>query len=313
MSSKKVVLFSTRKIQDEGIFKSFVRQKPSNSLLKYFRKVNSGAFEDVFKTKEQKEASLNSDEKLKEWKNELRRVRGAFSQEENNNIKKIVKYDDQLLNYVVGLVPKDDSIVSIIEKGKKIIEERERAKNEMKSAWKQDINYDLPWNTNIDAKGRTLGDRVSLFRFPDSQNEFAVYAVWPLTESCADKCEDNSWVKALTQAVLEMESDCNEIILWLHDNDLEETKQSTFHVIFYRQNVEMDNNKTICCSLGVFQHPDKEFINVLFTKSDKAKSIYNAVNTTFGKIQKMLECNTENRRAEVYSSKTPNESNGKKC
>lgn len=308
MSSKKVVLFSTRKIQDEGIFKSFERQKPSNSLLDYFRKANSESFKNVLKTDEQKETSRNNDENIREWKNKLKGTLSIFSPKEQTDIRKFFKYDNQLLNYVKGLEPRDDSMVSIIEKAKKIVEERMHVPNEMKSAKEHNINYNLPWSANIDAKGRTFGDRVSLFKLPD-QDEFAVYAVWPLTEPC----DGDSWVEALTQAVIELEPSCNEIILWLHDNDFEETKQSTFCVLYYQKKVDIDDNKSICRSLGVFQHPDKEFINVLFAKSDKAKSIYNAVNTTFGKIQKMLECNTENRPAEVYSSKTPNESNGKKC
>lgn len=312
MSSKKVVLFSTRKIQDEGIFKSFERQKPSNSLLDYFRKANSESFKNVLKTDEQKETSRNNDENIREWKNKLKGTLSIFSPKEQTDIRKFFKYDNQLLNYVKGLEPRDDLMVSIIEKAKKIVEERMHVPNEMKSAKEHNINYNLPWSANIDAKGRTFGDRVSLFRLLD-QDKFAVYAVWPLTESCAGKSEDSSWVKALTQAVLEMESDCNEIILWLHDNDLEETKQSTFHVVFYRQNVEIDNNKTLCCSLGVFQHPDKEFVNVLFANSDRAESIYNMVDTTFGKITKMVECNKENRLAKEYSSKTPSACDVKIC
>lgn len=294
MSNKKVILFSTRKIQEEGIFKSLIRCKPSDALKKYFR--NGDNIGSV---------SYNNEDFSKrydDWKKKIKAHRHSFRKEDQSKIQTFITHGSPqtVLDNVISLYMEADEF---IEEGKGLLTEL-KEKETHKDVPPEQLDLTQEYKENIDAKGRkTIADRISLFGFPNHAGEYAVYAVWPLTESC----KDEKWVKALSDAVLEQSPNCEEIILWLHDNDLTSTRESTFHVIYYQKSI---NDKEIKCSLGVFQHPDPEFNAILFSNQEE-KTIYESVCSLFSKINSMQLCNKSNIIANVYEEVTPKQSDKK--
>ena len=307
MSDKKVVLLSTRKIQEEGIFKSFKRCDVNSTLLKFFRTVNKDDFEkiDVLNNcsaypNDDKE-SFNKE--FNDWKKDLKTFLNSTTPDSKKIIYSLRETPKQLLMYVASLSIGERSF---LEKGKELLEkynkiEQEQEQNSEKPYLDQAF-LEKPCTINIDTvKAKTVvADRISLFRFPKHHEDYAVYAVWPLNDSC----EDDLWVDCLTNAVIEQEHNCNELILWLHDNDLKSTEGNIFHVIYYQREIELDRRK-IKRSLGVFQHPDMAFNNVLNAKLYDEKSIFEAVDMLFSKIYKMRRCDKENILAKIYESKLP--------
>ena len=285
MNSKKVVVFSTRKIQEEGIFKSFEKCNPNKSLESYFpvKKSDNCVSVDL-----KNEFVIN----YKKWEGALRQ-------------KNLDKEDRNVLNYVINKCNNDHSFLDKV--GNSVLNGAEAILKEINKADKKQIDNDelgKPYTENIDAFDKTWNDRVSLFRLQDNlESDYLVYAVYPLKIPC----NDGSWVDALSNAVIEEVSNCDEIILLLHDNDLEETKQSTFHVLYFQQNFTI-HNKTITRSLGVFQHPDFEFNDILFIQPETnnvGEAVFNMVENFFTKISEMKELNRENCLAKVYESLTP--------
>ena len=291
---KKVILFSTRKIQEEGIFKSLTMCNPSDALKNYFQIGNS--IDSV--------SDYNKDfnKRYDDWKKKIKDHRHFFRQENQDTIQTIIThgFPQTVLENVISLY---EGVDEFLEEGKMLLNEL-REKEIQKDVPLGQLDLEQEYKENIDAIGRkTIADRISLFGFPNHEGEYAVYAVWPLIESC----KDEKWVNALLDAALEQSPFCEEIILWLHDNDLTSTRESTFHVIYYQNTI---NNKKIKCSLGVFQHPDPEFNGILFIKPEEV-IIYDTVNTLFSKINSMQLCNKSNVIANVYEEMTPKQNDKK--
>lgn len=278
MKNKKVVLFSTRTIQNEGIFEDFIRMDPNDALLKYFNNISS-----------QPSMSDNLIKKIQDWEGKLKNKINSY-----NNDKQI---EITTLLSMTNIRSRIQSIIEVIDKNDDLYKEGENILNEFDKENKEQLDLNSPYNENIDATGKTIADRISLFQKHGFSNEFAIYAVWPLRDSC----NDESWVSTLSNAIMTEEPNCNEIILWIHDDDLEQTKKSTFRILYY-QNDELINSKNIKVSLGVFQHPDPEFQNILFIKPNDEKTIYNAIDFLFSSISKMISCNKKNVLEGIYNS-----------
>ena len=292
MNSKKVVVFSTRKIQEEGIFKSFEKCNPNQSLKSYFpvKKSDNSVSVDI-----KNEVVI----KYKKWEEALRQKN---LDREDRSVIRSFNAPIRVLNYVINKCNEDHSFLDKV--GNSVLNEAKSISKEISEAENNQIDndeLDKPYTDNIDASGKTRNDRVSLFRLHDNiESDYLVYAVYPLKIPC----NDGSWVDALSNAIIEEVSDCDEIILLLHDNDLEETIKSTFHVLYFQQKYT-NNNETITRSLGVFQHPDFEFHDILFIQPESnnvGKSVFNMVENYFANISKMKELNGENCLAKVYES-----------
>ena len=278
MNNKKVVLFSTRTIQNEGIFEDFKRKNPNDSLQKYFKSsINQPSLSD------------NLSDKIQTWKNKLINKIVSYNAEKQAEINALLEISNIQLCI--------ESIINVIEKNDDLRTEGENILNEFDKEIKEQLDLNSPYSENIDATGKTIADRISLFQKHGFSNEFAIYAVWPLRDSC----NDDSWVSTLTNAIMTEEPNCDEIILWIHDDDLEQTKKSTFRVRYYQKD-ECIKNKNIKVSLGVFQHPDHEFQNVLFITPNDEKTIYNAIDFLFSSISKMISCNKKNVLEGIYNS-----------
>ena len=296
MNNKKIVVFSTRKIQDEGIFKSFQRFKDGNSILAYFPDIKN------FKEERAGSEKNDSNERYYAWKKEFLKERiNSFTKDEQKFIKRPQLPPIAFLKYVIEHYVENDSFFSEAQGFLTALEAEIASKKSDNTAG---LDLDMPYEGNIDAEGKTVADRISLFGFPDvNEDGYAVYAVWPLKQAC----DNESWENVLSEAVFELNPDCEEIILWLHDNDMEGTRGSTFHVLYYQKKVNV-KDKTIKRSLGVFQHPDPEFNDVLFSPYDacnEANLVFDKVDTLFGKITKMQNHNNNNKIAEDDESLTP--------
>ena len=332
--SSKVLLISTRKIQKEGIFQPFRRcPQISKSLCDYFLANNKGKLEE-YKANYLKElescqfpdavdsstnAVFDVDKLYSEWVEAIQTdpMKCALAKVDKKACKEILRLISE--NSKAAAVNKFISLYDSIPDASQhedMVVLRQRS-NDLSTALmrviteeRQDNGFtvedfntcsDMPWDVNIDATGKTLQERVSLYECAGT-NLYHIYTVWPLTTSC----NDDSWRDALLQAVLEQNQDCEEIILWLHDNDLEDTSNSTFHVLYYKKDWVI-NNKNFRISLGVFQHPDPEFNGILFSKvnqADQAKNIFESVDSLFSVIDKMQKCNNGGIIAREYESLT---------
>lgn len=331
--SSKVLLFSTRKIQREGVFQSFQRcPQISKPICDYFLSVNKEKLNDCKENylKEQKslqppagdaidsstDVVVDVDKLYSEWTDGVRTVLGCFDKKAQRAILELISDNSgaAAVNKFISECNKisDENrgdnmalwLQRSIELSSILMQRISEEKHDTGFSEEDFITYSsMPCEVNIDATGKTLLDRVSLYECIGPESPYHVYAVWPLSTPC----EDNTWIDSLSKAILEQNKDCEDIILWLHDNDLESTIKSSFHVLYYKKDLVI-NSKPTRISLGVFQHPDPEFNGVLFSELNleaPAKGIYESVDSLFSIIDKMQKCNSDGAIAKEYESRTP--------
>lgn len=127
---------------------------------------------------------------------------------------------------------------------------------------------------NINKNGKTIRDRVSIFKTPvfigpdesGANCKYQIFAVWPLSEAVSDE----SWEKALVESVVELELKTSivenidelEISLFLHDKDLTRTYNTPFKTEYIRKPYDAVKEIQITYSFTSFTHSDFEYINI---------------------------------------------------
>lgn len=277
---KNVILFSTRKINEKGVglFSKLEKNKELNpSLCSFFL----NEYKEILTGIKQK---TNPDETNSDNWEERAKTLLTKNGARNFNGKDLCKL---LEAYKAGMTEDDlNECESLLKSHPQIdfcLDDFDKVKDHNNT-----LNLD---STNNNLK---LGDRVSLYSYSDS-DEYALISVWPLNEAIkGEGANEREWVDALTKAVLEekVHPNCENLILWLHDKDLNETKSSPFQVIepIKKVNIKVNiDDKEISRRLGVFQHDDKEFTNCF--EYNSVKELYDYVFALFGRIGKMIKCN----------------------
>lgn len=135
------------------------------------------------------------------------------------------------------------------------------------SAWlMKHLKDDVPqkpfaiYNPGNYKEGPWLKNRFSYYKLLDStrptasggtdtKNDTTIWAIWALHPNSVD---EQTWLQALSEQVVELNDDVEDIFLILHNKDIGD---STFYVIESAKNVKI-NNKELLRTVAVFAHVD---------------------------------------------------------
>lgn len=158
----------------------------------------------------------------------------------------------------------------------------------------KEIGFKIPFRQSADESGNscrnntklTLRDRISFYEIlseNDNNVEYSIYAIWPLgnrdiPRNSKDRKPLPTWIDRLSDDFIidkdpQQTDDSNksEIILLLHDNDLERLKETPFKTDFANQTYKGINR-----SLAVFQHSNNFFLNIINQEGGAKKTIEHA-------------------------------------
>lgn len=122
------------------------------------------------------------------------------------------------------------------------------------------------YNSSSFPHGPWLRNRFSYYELASCDRpDTSIYAIWAVQPSV----DQTEWIDALTEQVIELNNDVDEVFLILHNKDIGD---STFHVIESANNIS-SGSKNIRRTVAVFAHVDE--IGRLLAKEDaSATSIY---------------------------------------
>ena len=305
MSNRNIVLFSTRKIMQEGIFSFFDQKTESPSLQTFFYEEGKDALDRIKQMSTMSSNQGNNEvmERYGSWKERLVEfIKGktiphlTYDLKDSKNARLVVRtVKEYLLNH------QTDGLNEFLKET-----------SDLYDALPKDLSSSYPsfaetdWN-NGDIKalewekdGMTLSDRVSLFYPSDNNGEYGVYAVHQLSRASTQA----KWVDALKNAIQKIENldlSSSTILLWLHEKDLIETKGDAFRVL---------DLKDTGYSLGVFSHADTVFQDVLHLQcnvTDLPELVFKKVHSLFLEkgsmaITKMIECDKKEYLSDQYDA-----------
>ena len=184
-----------------------------------------------------------------------------------------------------------NSVMEEITKFEKSITEKPNKKYPENKAKKVMVKDFEPLN-------RSLHDVASLYKYQNPDSDVSNYVVYGVMELAVpekkykrDEVDGWRWVDTLKDAIKEVyEGTPDQIILLLHDKDLDEYKESIFHCIQYEENG---------VSLAVFQHTCSE-IEPIFYDNINSKKVFENLDFMLSGLSKMKKCNDNNSVSNGY-------------
>lgn len=262
-TAKKIVLFSTRKLGNNGLFKEdFPR---SDGFYAFFKEEIEKNFEKELKAK--KAATVKHSDISEEDDIETKTMKFLLEIVGEETAKLFHINNPEHWDYILKII-QDESQKIFFSQLREEYEnscphEEEEDTNDKKGILKEVIkdaqiknegDYNIEGPNSYDMNNFECRFKIYSF-FKDEENDYAAFSVWPL-KYCRGKKE---WISVLIEEVNTWCSQCEEVLLILHDKDIE-TKGTPFRVI-EKKDYSLQGNRKIKYTLCLFQHSSTDPIN----------------------------------------------------
>lgn len=301
----KVVLFSTRTIGENTLFGAGCRQcihsSENSPIFKYFtgdgasndEKIELGknfppssCFDEIKKYCSQKSVWTDDYEKMEE--------EDVLADLSNNEE---IKNNEEFISLISKYYDSNGCQVAIAFNLDSLKKYLENVSN----------NKPLPLALNIDNPYTdvTLDVRFSIYIKPqaDENPEYVFMSIWPLgrTETKVENNGYNVWISTLVQQICNIDQNCEEITLLLHDKDISDSQP--FKVIIPQKEYTVDSNRNVNLSVAIFQHtPDDPINDILIKPETNLSSVYDSISTILTKKCDMTKAGNAHTTRQVYQN-----------